>query len=93
MNALGKPFNKMKKRQNSKNRSQNPTYEQKTTSKKANFCSNGAFSHYFKTKVNQFHAAKPLAFPLHFLFRFQNHHFSLNSKIMKMREVKKDTSP
>ena len=35
----------------------------------------------------KFHAAKPLAFSLHFLFqRDQNHYSNLTSKIMKMCE-------
>ena len=51
----------------------------------ANFCSNTAFSLYFKIRANKFHAAKPLAFSLHFLFRRdQNHYSNLTSKIMKM---------
>ena len=33
----------------------------KTTSKKANFCSNTVFILYFKIRVKKFHAAKPLA--------------------------------
>ena len=42
------------------------------------------------------HAAKPLTFSLHFLFRRdQNHYFNLTSKIMKMCEqiFKKKTAP
>ena len=42
------------------------------------------------------HAAKPLAFSLHFLFRRdQNHYSNLTSKIMKMCEqiLKKKTAP
>ena len=45
------------------------------------------FSHYFKIRVKKFHAAKPLAFSLHFLFwRDQNNYSNWTSKIMKMRE-------
>ena len=52
-----------------------------------NFCSNTVFSLYFKIRAKKIHAAKPLAFSLHFLFRRdQNHHSNLTSKIMKMRE-------
>ena len=41
------------------------------------------------------HAAKPLAFSLHFLFRRdQNHSYNLTSKIMKMWEqILKKTAP
>ena len=45
------------------------------------------FSHYYKIRVIKFHAAKPLAFSLHFLFRRdQNLYPNLTSKIMKMCE-------
>ena len=91
MNGLGKPFrNKSdpKNRKNSKN--------QKTTSEKANFCSNTVFSLYFKNRAQKFHAAKPLAFSLYFLFRRdQNHYSNLTSKFMKMCEQilkKKDSA-
>ena len=90
MNRLEKPFRKnpiQKKRKNSKNQSQIAACGQKTTSEKANFCSN-TFSHstlYLERK--KIHAAKPLAFSLHFQFRRdQNHHSNLTSKIMKMCE-------
>ena len=88
MNGLGKPFRKKsdpKNRKNSKNQSEIAACEQKTTSEKANFCSYAVFSLYFKIRVTKFHAAKPLAFSLHFLFRRdQNHRSNLTSKIMKM---------
>ena len=55
------------------------------------------FSHStLKLKQKKIHAAKPLAFLLHFLFRHdQNHHSNLTSKIMKMCEqiLKKDSAP
>ena len=45
------------------------------------------FSLYFKFRAKKFHATKPLAFSLHFLFRRdQNHYSNLTSKIMKMCE-------
>ena len=53
---------------NSKNQSEIAACEQKTTSEKANFCSNTVFSLYFKIRA-KFHATKPLVFSLHFLFR------------------------
>ena len=85
-----------KNRKNSKNQSEIAACEQKTTTDKANFCSNTVFSLYFKIRAKKFHAAKPLAFSLHFLFRRdQNHYSNLTSKIMKMCEqtLKKKTAP
>ena len=97
MNGLGKPFRKKSdpknRKKNSKNQSKIGACEQKTTSEKANFCSNTVFSHYFKIRVKKFHAAKPLAFLLHFLFRRdQNHHSNL-TWIFKKRSLKKDSAP
>ena len=90
MKGLGKPFRKKynpKKIEKTKNQSEIATCEQKTTIEKANFCSNTVFSLYFKFRAKKIHAAKPLAFSLHFLFRRdQNHHSNLTSKIMKMCE-------
>ena len=90
MNGLEKPFrNKSdpKHRKNSKNQSEIAACEEETTSEKANFCSNTVFSLHFKYRAKKFHAAKPLAFSLHFLFwRDQNHYSNLTSKIMKMCE-------
>ena len=90
MNGLGKPFRKKsdpKNRKNSKNQSEIAACEQKTTTEKPNFCSNTVFSLYFKIRAKKIHAAKPLAFSLHFLFRRdQNHYSNLTSKIMKMCE-------
>ena len=61
--------------------------EQKTTSEKANFCSNTVFSLYFKMRAKKFQLAKPLAFSLPFLLRRDQIHYSnLTSKIMKMCE-------
>ena len=99
MNGLGKPFRKSdtKNRKNSKNQSKIAACEQKTTSEKAKFCSNPVFSLYLKFRAKKFHAAKPLAFSLHFLFRRdQNHNSNFTSKIMKMCEQilkKKDSAP
>ena len=79
------PIQKIEK--NSKNQSEIAACEQKTTSEKANFCSNTVFSLYFKLIAKKFHTAEPLAFSLHFLFRRdQNHKSSLTSKVMKMFE-------
>ena len=101
LNGLGKPFRKKsdpKNRKNSKNQSEIAACEQKTTTEKPNFCSNTIFSLYFKIRAKKIHAAKPLAFSLHFLFRRdQNHYSNLTSKIMKMCEQilkkKKKTAP
>ena len=90
VNGLGKPFRKKsdpKNRKNSKNQCEIAACEQKTTTEKPNFCSNTVFSLYFKIWAKKIHAAKPLAFSLHFLFRRdQNHYSNLTSKIMKMCE-------
>ena len=89
VNGLGKPFRKksgQKNRKNSKNESEIAPCEQKTT-EKPNFCSNTVSSLYFKIRSKKIHAAKPLVFSLHFLFRRdQNHYSNLTSKIMKMCE-------
>ena len=85
-----------KNRKNSKNQSEIAACEQKTTTEKPNFCSNTTFALYFKIRAKKFHAAKPLAFSHHFLFRRdQNHYSNLTSKIMKMCEqiLKKKTAP
>ena len=87
---IGKTIKKKsnpKNRGNSKNQSENATCEQRTTSKKANFCSNTVFSLYFKIRAKKNHAAKAIAFSLHFLFRRNLSHYSnLTSKFMKMCE-------
>ena len=76
-----------KKSKNSKNQSEIAACEQKTTTEKPNFCSKTVFSLYFKIRPKQIHAAKPLAFSPHFLFRRdQNHYSNLTSKIMKICE-------
>ena len=90
MNGLGKPFRKKSDPENSKKNCKNQreiaACEQKSTSAKENFCSNTVFS-LIKFRMKKFHAAKPPAFSLHFLFRRdQNHYSNLTSKIMKMCE-------
>ena len=50
--------------------------EQKITTEKANFCSNTAFSLYFKIRSKKIYAAKPLSFSLDFLFRRDQNHYS-----------------
>ena len=79
------PIQKIK--ENRKIQSEIAACEQKTTSEKANFCSDTVFSLYFKFRAKKFHAAKPLAFSFHFLFQCdQNLYSKLTSKIMKMCE-------
>ena len=88
--------NPIQKIENSKSQSENSTCEQKTTIEIANFSSNTVSSLYLKIRAKKIHAAKPLAFSLHFLFwRDQNHCSNLTSKIMKMCEqiLKKRQSP
>ena len=84
-----------KNKKTAKNQSETVACEQKTTTDKAKFCSSTVFSLYFKIRAKKFHAAKPLAFSLHFLFRRdQNHYSNLTSKIMKMCEqILKKTAP
>ena len=71
------------------------TCEQKPLARKRIFVQT-PFSHStLNLERKKFHAAKPLAFSLHFLFRRdQNHYSNLNSKIMKMCEqiFKKDSA-
>ena len=59
MNGLGKPFRRKSdpknRKKNSKNQSEIAACEQKTTSEKANFCSNTVFSLYFKFRAKKFH--------------------------------------
>ena len=71
---------------NSKNQIEIAACEQKTTTEKPNFCSNKVFSLYFKIRAKKIHAAKPLAFSLHFPFRRDQNHYNLTSKIMKRCE-------
>ena len=91
MNGLEKPFRKKSdpknRKKSKKNQSEIAACEQKTTSENANFCSKTVLSLYFKFRAKKFHAAKPHAFSLHFLFRRdQNHYSNLTSKIMKICE-------
>ena len=89
MNGMEKPFRKKigsKNRKNSNNRSEIAACEQKTTSEKPNFCSNSIFSLYVRIRAKKFHAAKPLAFSLHLLFRRDQNHYNLTSEIMKVCE-------
>ena len=63
-------------RKNSKNQSEIAACEQKTTSEKANLCSNTVFSLYFKFRAKKFHAVEPLYFSLHFILRSDQNHYS-----------------
>ena len=82
-NALEK--NLIQKLEKSKIQTEIAACEQKNYLRESEFCSNTVFSLYFKFRAKKFHAAKALAFLLHFLFwRDQNHYSNLTSKIMKM---------
>ena len=74
MIEFGKPFSKKSDEKKTENQCKNAACEQKTNSKKANFCSNTVFSLYNKIRAKKFHAAKLLAFSLHFLFRRDPNH-------------------
>ena len=86
--------NHLEKKSDAKNRKKTVIIEvklqhvnKKTTCEKVNFCSNTVFSLYLKLRANKFHAAKPLVFSLHFLFRHDQNNFSnLTSKNMKKCE-------
>ena len=98
MNGLGKTIQKIRHKKiekTVKTKLKFPHVNNKTTSEKANFCSNTLYSLNFKIRRKIFHAAKPLAFSLHFLFRReQNHYSNLTSKIMNMCEqILKKTAP
>ena len=69
-----------KKGKKCKNRSEIAACEQIIINEKVNFCSNSVFSLYFETRVTKFHAAKPLIFSLHFLFRRDQNHYSNDFK-------------
>ena len=90
-NGLGKPFRKKFDPKNRKKiKVKLPQVNKKPLAKplatKRIFVQT-PFSLYFKIRATKFHAVKPLAFSLHFLFRRdQNHSSNLTSKIMKMCE-------
>ena len=92
MSELGKRFRKKSdqkkiEKKTVKIKVKFPHVNKKTTSENAYFCSNTVFSLYFKIRAKKVHAAKPLAFSLHFLFRRdQNQYPNLTSKFMKMCE-------
>ena len=89
MNGLGKPYRKKfepKLEKTVKIKVKLPHVNKKSTSEKANLCSNTVFSLCFETRAKKFHSAKPLAFSLHFLFRRdRNHHFNLTSEIVQKK--------
>ena len=61
---------------------------QKTTSEKANFCSNTVFSIYFKIRVKKFHAAKSRR-----RNKKKNQEKANNSPSYRCAAIKKKTSP
>ena len=65
MNGLGKPFRKnpvLKIEKNSKNQSEIAICEQKTTSEKANFCSNTIFALHVKFRAKTISRRKSTRF-------------------------------
>ena len=90
MNGLEKPIRTKsdpKNLKNTKNQSEIAACEQKTTTDKANFCSNTVFSLYFKIRAQKFQAAKTTRFFAPFpVSAWQNHYSNSTSKIMKMCE-------
>ena len=93
MSELGKPFPKKKSDKLNIPHVKIPQLNKKPLA--ITFCSNTVFSLYFKIKKKTIHALKSLAFPLHFLFRRdQNHYSNMPLKIMKMCEqILKKTAP
>ena len=78
--------NRSKKIEKTKNQVKLPHVKKKPLARKRIFVQT-PFSHYFIFRAKKFHAAKPVAFSLHFLFRRdQNHYSNLTSKIVKMCE-------
>ena len=61
-----------KNRKTVRNQSEIAACEQKTTTEKANFCSNTVLSVYFKIRAINIHAAKPTAFSLRSCFGVTN---------------------
>ena len=98
MNGLEKPFRKKSdpKQNKSKNQSEIAASEQTLLARKRIFVQT-PISHSTLSKISakKFHAAKPLVFSLHFLFRRdQNHYRNMTSKIMKMCvQILKKTAP
>ena len=91
MNGLEKPFRKKirskKLKKTVKIKVKLPRVNKKPLARNRIFVQT-PFSHStLNLERKKFHAAKPLAFPLQFLFRRdQNHYSNLTSKIMKMCE-------
>ena len=76
-NRLGKPFKKSdSKIRNSENQSEIAACEQKTTSEKANFCSNTVFLLYLKIRAKKFTSQNHSFFSLRFLFRLDQNYYS-----------------
>ena len=82
--------NQIQRIDNSKNQSQNAACEQKTASKKANFCSNAVFSVYVETKGKSFSQQNHLIF--RFTCCFGVAKLYLTTEIMKICEQFLSTS-
>ena len=83
MDGLGKPFRRKsdpKKEKTVKTKVNLPHVNKKPLARKRIFVPTPFFQ-YFKVRAKKIHAAKPLAFSLHFLFRCdQNHYSNLTSQ-------------
>ena len=90
MNGLGKPFRKKSDPKKSKKTVKikvKLTHVNKKPLPINRIFVQTPYSHSTLKFRAKFHAAKPLAFSLHFLFRLnQNHYSNLTSEIMKMCE-------
>ena len=85
-NHLKNPIRKIEKKP-SKNQSQIAACGQKKPLARKRIFVQTPFSHSTLNLEQKFHAAKPVTFSLHFLFRRdQNHYSNLTSKTMKMCE-------
>ena len=89
MDGFGRQFknNPIKNLTKSKTKSNCKKTKTKNHQQENEFSINTVFSLYFKSSVQNIHAADTVEFSLHFLFRCdQNHNFSLTLKNMKLRE-------
>ena len=79
MTGLGNPFRKKPNPKIEKTvriKVKLANVNKKTTSEKANFCSNTVFTLYFKIRAKKNHVAKPLAILTYFVFRRDQNHYS-----------------
>ena len=100
MNRLGKPFrkkNQSKKSKKAKNKEKLPLVNKNHWRARKWIFVQTLFSHlHFKIRANKFHAAKPLDFLLHFLFRRDQNHcsnFDFKNHENVWTDLKKKTAP